>query len=1080
MKFESLPKFSVLIGPAGTGKTRFLLENFTRLLEENQSPLAEDLLYILPTAEHRERITDLILRKERAGFFGTRVTTLSRFMQNVLKTVSPGQEERGFASGAERRFLLAEILRTKGGSYFSAVREFPGFVERMAALVGELKESLVPLGAFRQSVRALVKARPEIREKYEGLLEIYEAYEERTASLGLRDLGDALRELQKPESRPSHSGPRLARRSSRFRHLFLDGFFDFSKAQLEFIRWLKGQSERITLTLTAELSPDRRSLFTIPLATLEELERIGFKPVDFFEKKNHRAAFDALAHVEKNLFRPGAPAFRHCEPRLAGRSNDTSLKILEATGTRGEVEMIAREVRRLVRSGPFHYSDMAVILRRIGDYAGMFQTVFREFKIPVEIHERERLRAVPLARTLASFFKILQNDWLREDLFNFLKSSYLGNDYAEICGLEMRGLDLGISSGRDRWLKEIGGPIFEKISGFQDRFLAARTLEELIRLTGEALSAFGLTRIPFTYEESVRRDFASLKRIRSLFDEIRRSHSSGNGSRGTISSKNRGGSAMECGGHCALTFELFAREFLGLIEVDLFSLHERDKNAVQVYDISLARQKEYKVVFLAGLLERVFPAETREDPILSDEERRTAGLGERLPRQALERYFFYLAVTRAREGIIFSYPRFDLEGHEALPSFYVDEVTRLFPGPLPKISYSVSQSLPRLEDVVEERELEAHVIQRLFRRGRPSEKRERLLALSLYNRLLERPSFQALLPKVLFDPVARIDSEAVRAAFLPKGAVFTPTRLEAYGRCPYRYFAGHLLELEEQEEGIDARQVGILLHQVLEDYWKERVEKKNQELGAVGPAKDFVKRRLRELLKEDPLSGERRFRIELKTAQMEEWLAHLVEKEILEGSPVEPFRPAHLEFKFGFSGRGAEALELYDPHRENLKLRGKIDRIDVDPSGKAAVVIDYKTGGTFKARDLGFGTALQLPLYLLAVEKLLKLRPAAGLIYKISDAEKGGFYSEKVLEEAGAPVRRSRNVLDPKEFHAILERAVRFSHFFSEGIRRAEIPVRPRDCDDHCPFPSLCRIEKWRLPFIYQDLREEDKKRGTV
>src|SRR3990167_3639615 len=125
------------------------------------------------------------------------------------------------------------------------------------------------------------------------------------------------------------------------------------------------------------------------------------------------------------------------------------------------------------------------------------------------------------------------------------------------------------------------------------------------------------------------------------------------------------------------------------MEVDLFSLHERDKNAVQVYDISLARQKEYKVIFLAGLLERVFPSETREDPVLSDEERRTAGLAEKLPKQALERYFFYLAVTRARERVIFSYPRFDLEGHEALPSFYVDEVTRLFQAPLPKISYPV-------------------------------------------------------------------------------------------------------------------------------------------------------------------------------------------------------------------------------------------------------------------------------------------------------------------------------------------------------------------------------------------------------
>ena len=40
-----------------------------------------------------------------------------------------------------------------------------------------------------------------------------------------------------------------------------------------------------------------------------------------------------------------------------------------------------------------------------------------------------------------------------------------------------------------------------------------------------------------------------------------------------------------------------------------------------------------------------------------------------------------------------------------------------------------------------------------------------------------------------------------------------------------------------------------------------------------------------------------------------------------------------------------------------------------------------------------------------------------------------------------------------------------------EGLR---ILVRPRDCEKFCPYPAVCRIEKWKLPLILQEIREEE------
>ena len=37
------------------------------------------------------------------------------------------------------------------------------------------------------------------------------------------------------------------------------------------------------------------------------------------------------------------------------------------------------------------------------------------------------------------------------------------------------------------------------------------------------------------------------------------------------------------------------------------------------------------------------------------------------------------------------------------------------------------------------------------------------------------------------------------------------------------------------------------------------------------------------------------------------------------------------------------------------------------------------------------------------------------------------------------------------------------------------IAVRPRECPDYCPYPSVCRIQKWRLPLILEEIKQEAK-----
>ena len=90
--------------------------------------------------------------------------------------------------------------------------------------------------------------------------------------------------------------------------------------------------------------------------------------------------------------------------------------------------------------------------------------------------------------------------------------------------------------------------------------------------------------------------------------------------------------------------------------------------------------------------------------------------------------------------------------------------------------------------------------------------------------------------------------------------------------------------------------------------------------------------------------------------------------------------PHSTELAFGTVSHKSENAETA-PHVEwshpdvgTLRFRGIVDRIDVSPSGKTALVIDYKTGGAgvydaMKKDPVDRGRRLQLPVYGLAARQ---------------------------------------------------------------------------------------------------------------
>ena len=98
------------------------------------------------------------------------------------------------------------------------------------------------------------------------------------------------------------------------------------------------------------------------------------------------------------------------------------------------------------------------------------------------------------------------------------------------------------------------------------------------------------------------------------------------------------------------------------------------------------RGRTFRVVFVVGLAERVFPQRSRQDPLLLDAARRALDpmLATEDDRVAAERLRLRLAVGAATERCWLSYPRLDVgQARARVPSFYALDVVRATRGMVP-------------------------------------------------------------------------------------------------------------------------------------------------------------------------------------------------------------------------------------------------------------------------------------------------------------------------------------------------------------------------------------------------------------
>jgi RecB family exonuclease len=171
--------------------------------------------------------------------------------------------------------------------------------------------------------------------------------------------------------------------------------------------------------------------------------------------------------------------------------------------------------------------------------------------------------------------------------------------------------------------------------------------------------------------------------------------------------------------------------------------------------------------------------------------------------------------------------------------------------------------------------------------------------------------------------------------------------------------------------------------------------------------------------------------------------------------------PMRLELRFGFACEEESLAPLrLGEGADQIAVRGAIDRVDVDPDGRRAVVRDYKSSGVRTEYQGGRWSSerrLQVALYMLAVRELLGLEPVAGLYQPLRgrDLRARGVFIE------GEPIGAELFASDARDQEALedgLKDAAHRAISLAARLRSGDVTPCPETCSRAgCAFPGICR-----------------------
>ena len=138
-----------------------------------------------------------------------------------------------------------------------------------------------------------------------------------------------------------------------------------------------------------------------------------------------------------------------------------SITQIDALSREEEIELIAKEIKKLLLNDKVEPEKICIVFNLIGNYSAIIRDRFRVYGIPFNLTDRFSLSTSPPVKALLGLLEILENDFYFKNIFRAFGGGFMGELAVDISNLLKSSVELKIVSGFDNWLNRLRAAITE-------------------------------------------------------------------------------------------------------------------------------------------------------------------------------------------------------------------------------------------------------------------------------------------------------------------------------------------------------------------------------------------------------------------------------------------------------------------------------------------------------------------------------------------------------------------------------------------------------------------------------------------
>lgn len=645
----------LIVAGAGTGKTTVISQRIVNLISSENSKIKPDEILAVTftekaASEMEERVSTLL----DYGYVDLWIMTFHSFCEKVLREnaldigLSPDFK---ILDSAASWLLLRQNLDKFNFNYYKSLGSPNKFIQSLISHFSHCKDQEIYPENYLEYANSLVEKKDILEaseiERIKEVAEIYQKYQQIILENNCLDFGDLINYCLKLfKTRPLI----LNKYREKFKYILVDEFQDTNWSQYELVKLLA--SPKNNLTVTAD---DDQAIYRWRGASFSNI--VQFKN-DFLTAKqislikNYRSSQNIL-DLSYNFIQANNPDrlefINKIDKKLISQSKEKGIiEYIVQENLEKETGAVIKKILEIIKKDKkTNYSDFA-ILARANDTLTPFIKALERSGVPFQFLASRGLYTKPIILDIISYFKLLDNYHESSAVFRILNLPFLNinpTEISEITRYSQKKTNSIFETLEELSLvSKISQPTQEKINLILSLIKKHSQMvkdSSICEIMISFLDEIGYLKYIVTNSDQEKLDLINqfYKKIKSFENEV-------------VDSNLK--KFVE-----EINFQLQSGDD-GKLEFDLLS----SPNSVKLMTIHGAKGLEFKYVFLVSMVDKRFPSIERKDPIEIPEEL----IKDIKPKGDMhlqeERRICYVAMTRAKKGLYFTFS-YDYGGQRA-------------------------------------------------------------------------------------------------------------------------------------------------------------------------------------------------------------------------------------------------------------------------------------------------------------------------------------------------------------------------------------------------------------------------------